>query len=114
MSSHPYRAIFRDAQAQRYRVVVNPVVPIGEEQQHVQELLRRVLAEERLIGLVAQGAKTNWRAAAWLLERRYPQRWGPVRPQDESEPAPPVLAADDPFAEVDMLAARRRARRDQE
>jgi integrase len=45
-----------------------PVVPIGDEErvqeQHVQELLARVLREERLVGLVAAGAKTNWRAAA--------------------------------------------------
>jgi hypothetical protein len=91
-----------------------PVVPLSEDEQHVQELLGRVLREERLIGLVAAGAKTNWRAPAWILERRYPERWGPVRPQEEPEPAPPIVRADDPFAEVDMLAARRRARRDDE
>jgi hypothetical protein len=53
-----------------------PVVPLSEDEQHVQELLGRVL-RERLIGLVAAGAKTNWRAPAWILERRYPERWGP-------------------------------------
>jgi hypothetical protein len=91
-----------------------PVVPISDNEQ-VQELLTRVLAEERLVAQVAAGAKTNWRAAAWLLERRYPERWGPVRPQDESEPgAPVVVGADDPFQEVDQLAAKRRARRDGE
>jgi hypothetical protein len=86
-----------------------PVVPIGEDE-HVQELLARVLAEERLVAQVAAGAKTNWRASAWLLERRYPERWGPVRPQEDAEPAPPAVGANDPFAEVDQLAARRRAR----
>jgi hypothetical protein len=88
-----------------------PVVPVaastGEE--HVQELLARVLAEERLVAQVAAGAKTNWRASAWLLERRYPERWGPPRPAAEPD-VPPAVAEDDPFAEVDMLAAKRRAR----
>jgi hypothetical protein len=37
------------------------VVPIGDDEQ-VQELLARVLAEERLIAQVAAAAKTNWRA----------------------------------------------------
>jgi hypothetical protein len=88
-----------------------PVLPIGEDEQaHVEELLRRVLAEERLVAQVAAGAKTNWRASAWLLERRYPERWGPRRPQDELDP-PAAAAEDDPFAEVDQLAAKRRARR---
>jgi hypothetical protein len=48
-----------------------PVVPLGDDE-HVQELLTRVHAEERLVALVAAGAETNWRAASWLLERRYP------------------------------------------
>jgi hypothetical protein len=90
-----------------------PVVPLSEDEQQVQELLGRVLREERLVGLVAAGAKSNWRAAAFLLERRYPERWGPVR-RPEAEPAPPALNESDPFAEVDMLAARRRARRNGE
>lgn len=77
-----------------------------------EELLQRVLDERRLTALVAAAGKGNWRAAAWLLERRYPERWGPVR-RPETEPAPPELdAANDPFAEVDMLAERRRVRRD--
>jgi hypothetical protein len=85
-----------------------PVAAITDDE-HVQELLARVLAEERLVAQVAAGAKTNWRASAWILERRYPERWGMPRPQDEPQPAPPA-GADDPFAEVDQLAARRRAR----
>lgn len=83
------------------------VVPIGNEQ-HVQELLARVLAEERLVAQVAAGAKTQWRAAAWILERRYPERWGPPRPAAEPD-APAIL--DDEFSEIDRLAAKRRTRR---
>jgi hypothetical protein len=85
-----------------------PVVAIGDEE-HVQELLARVLAEERLVAQVAAGAKTNWRASAWLLERRYPERWGPPRPAAEPD-VPPEVDANDPFREVDLLAAKRRAR----
>jgi hypothetical protein len=86
-----------------------PVVPIGDDE-HVREVIGRAIAEERLVAYVAQAARSNWRASAWLLERRYPQRWGPVRAQAESD-VPVVVSGDDPFAEVDMLAARRRARR---
>jgi hypothetical protein len=41
--------------------------------------LARATSEERLVALVAQAATKNWRAAAWILERRYPERWGPER-----------------------------------
>jgi hypothetical protein len=87
-----------------------PVVPISEEAQ-VRELLARVLAEERLVAHVAAAAKTNWRAAAFLLERRYPERWAPVRRSAlEDEPVPVAPDEHDPFGEVDALAARRRTR----
>ncbi len=82
-----------------------PVVPIGDEA-HVQELLARVLAEERLVAQVAAGAKTQWRAAAWILERRYAERWGPPRPAAEPDAA---AVLDDEFSELDQLAAKRRA-----
>jgi hypothetical protein len=71
------------------------------------QALDSVLAEERLLALVAQGAQRNWRAAAWLLERGHPERWA-LRPREPDErPAPDP---DDPFRELDELAARRRRR----
>jgi hypothetical protein len=32
--------------------------------------------EAALVLGVARAAATNWGAAAWLLERRWPERWG--------------------------------------
>ena len=73
--------------------------------------LERVLAaateETRLVAQVARAAGTgNWRASAWLLERRYAERWGPPPRAASSVPAP-LDDPDDPFAEVDELARRR-------
>lgn len=38
-------------------------------------------SEARLVVLIALAAKENWRAAAWLLSRRWPERWGGARMQ---------------------------------
>ena len=75
----------------------------------LQQVLMRALDEPRLVAYIATQARSQWRAAAWLLERRYPERWGPARRVDEDELAP-VLDPDDPFHEIDQLAARRRER----
>jgi transposase len=68
-------------------------------------------AESRQVAIIAQAARESWQAAAWLLERRYPERWARAsqREKDAGEAASPA-AADDPFAEVDELAQRRRHR----
>jgi hypothetical protein len=67
-------------------------------------LLEEALSEPRLLVYVARAAQTNWRASAWLLERRYPERWGARRRELELA----VPREGDPFAELDELAARRR------
>ena len=36
-------------------------------------------AEVRDVAIIAEAAKTKWRAAAWRLERRYASRWGRLR-----------------------------------
>ena len=59
-------------------------------------------SEVRLVGLVARAAASNWRAAAWLLERRYTERWSPQRADKD---APTIL--DDAMSEFDELAERR-------
>src|SRR4051794_32440167 len=34
-------------------------------------------AEALLVTLIAMAARDSWTAAAWILERRWPERWGP-------------------------------------
>jgi hypothetical protein len=73
-------------------------------------VLDAATSEGRLVALIAHAAARpgGWRAAAWMLERRYPERWS-ARGREEL-PAAPVARAGDPFAEVDELAERRRSR----
>jgi hypothetical protein len=33
-------------------------------------------AEAKRIQIITEAAKEDWKAAAWYLERRYPERWG--------------------------------------
>jgi hypothetical protein len=46
----------------------------------LEQALARATEETRLLARVAAhahaGKPTSWRAAAWILERRYPERWG--------------------------------------
>jgi hypothetical protein len=62
------------------------------------------LREHELVQAIARAAEQNWRAAAWLLERRYPERWSVARKPSTL----PAFDAGDPFAEIDELAERRR------
>jgi transposase len=73
----------------------------------------RAEGEARNVTLIAQAAPKNWQAAAWLLERQFPERWGRsgVRRregddegdgQGAGEPADPPL-----LSTFDELAARR-------
>lgn len=34
------------------------------------------IAEAKRIQMITEASETNWQAAAWYLERRYPDRWG--------------------------------------
>lgn len=70
----------------------------------------RAQGEVRNVAQIMTAAQTSWQAAAWLLERQYPDRWGrpSVRLREEDIEGPVLPAAVDPFAEVDELAARRR------
>jgi hypothetical protein len=95
---------YRRRRAERPSSAIGDTLPgLTAEQQAV---LDSATSEVRLVALVAQQARTTWRAAAWLLERQFPERWGPQR-FDRDEP-PLVSGPGDPFAEVDELAERRR------
>jgi transposase len=57
----------------------------GDLRQRVAEVRARgqsmsdAASEARLVVLISLAAKDNWRAAAWLLSRRWPQRWSAER-----------------------------------
>jgi hypothetical protein len=69
-------------------------------------------AEAGPVGVVVDAARSgSWQASAWLLERRWPERWARP-PQRQAQPDGLLAGQDDPFAEVDLLAERRRRRRD--
>jgi hypothetical protein len=59
-----------------------------------------------VLAIARSAARGNWKSAAWLLERRWPERWG--RPTERRERWP--ARVQDEFAEVDAIAERRRWR----
>lgn len=68
----------------------------------------RADGEVRHVAIVAAAAAENWQAAAWLLERQYPDRWSrPTLAQFRIVDEPPTFTADS----LDELAERRAARR---
>jgi hypothetical protein len=69
----------------------------------------RAEAEVRAVARIARAQEESWQAAAWMLERQHPDRWGrpSVRIREEAPPAEPEPVTDDPFKEVDELAERR-------
>jgi hypothetical protein len=97
------------------------VARVGDEDYaQLVERVDQALAEGevRNVAHIAATARDNWQAAAWLLERGYPERWGRVSTRyrlppelpPEENPATPARTGLDPFAEVDELAAKRQAR----
>jgi hypothetical protein len=40
------------------------------------------IAEAKRIQMITEASETNWQAAAWYLERRYPDRWGKQNKHD--------------------------------
>jgi hypothetical protein len=93
-------------QLERREAAMSPPEPAHAEPAHPLDrdaLIEEALSEARLLVYVAQAARTQWRAAAWLLERRHPERWGVGAREIE-----PELPGNDAFREVDELAQRRR------
>lgn len=75
----------------------------------------RAEGEARNVALVAKAATRSWQAAAWLLERQYPDRWGrpsmrQEKPDGNSDNDDAKGSPEDPFAFADELAERRRVR----
>lgn len=93
---------------------------IGVEIETFDELLRedeelrervaraRAEAEARSVASIANAARENWQAAAWLLERQYPERYARPALRQEEKPQPIVVGSD----RLDDLASRRAARRE--
>lgn len=67
----------------------------------------RAEGEARNVALIAKAAAASWQAAAWMLERQYPDRWArPSQRQDDSD-AGAKQGVPDPFEALDELAVRR-------
>jgi predicted nucleic acid-binding Zn ribbon protein len=94
------------ARRRRLRAAEPLPTPPSAPEVELEIALERALAEPRLVALIANAARTNWRASAWLLERRHPERWAiGARPEAIRTPA------DDAFVEVDEIRERRERRR---
>jgi transposase len=68
----------------------------------------RADAEARNVAIIATAARDHWQAAAWLLERQYPDKWARASQRDKSAKASETQTQSDGFGEVDELATRRR------
>ncbi len=72
----------------------------------------RAEGEAILVTRIAKAATNgSWGAAAWLLERRWPERWAKIvdrSPSGKQDSAP--AQQEDPFAKLDELASRRQHR----
>lgn len=67
----------------------------------------RAEGELRNVARIQAAAADNWQAAAFLLERQYPERWGRPAVRSEEKLPPPVTGPD----ALDELARQRQARR---
>jgi hypothetical protein len=84
-------------------------VPVVELELGLSLPERLARAEPGLVAtLIAAAQRGEWRPAAWLLERAWPERWG--HPSQRATNGSRGPDPDDPFAEVDELARRRQWR----
>jgi hypothetical protein len=70
----------------------------------------RAEGEVRNVGIIAAAGQESWQAAAWMLERSYPDRWARPSQRDHVEPPAAPIPEEDPFADVVDLTERRRSR----
>jgi len=73
-------------------------------------------AEAAEVGLIVQAARGGtWQAAAWLLEHRFPERWGRTRPPAQTERTlAPMRSPDERDREIEGLLEEEMARRARE
>ncbi|MDO8307001.1 MAG: hypothetical protein Q7V58_01415 [Actinomycetota bacterium] len=67
----------------------------------------RATAEVNALREIEQAAhRGNWRAAAWILERRYPERWGPIgrRRKAESQESAPLVSVAELEAAIERIS----------
>ena len=67
--------------AEQERLMKNPRARIRKREQIFVEFSDTVKkaqaqSEAMLVGLVGKAAEKNWTAAAWRLERKFPDKWG--------------------------------------
>lgn len=83
--------------------------PEGTPYREFHDRVQRARAESE-VGLVARIAQAagngSWGAAAWLLERRFPERWGKAT-AEAAKSEPTAAESEKAFAEVISLAKRR-------
>jgi hypothetical protein len=85
--------------------VDGPTPDPASQLERLQVAVAEATQEPKLVAVIASEARQgNWRAAAWLLSRLYPSRWG------ERVREIALVPEDDPFAELDELAELRRLR----
>jgi hypothetical protein len=113
-TSRPQRrycsAACRQSAYERRRRWRSVAVISPSEATDIERILASATSEERLVlQVAAAAAKGQWRASAWLLERRWPERWGPPEKRSAVEVVVdrPPNAIDDVFAELDEIRARR-------
>lgn len=64
--------------------------PKTENQRQLAHALKKADAEREanLVSRIMRASDDTWQAAAWLLERKYPERYArPTRPEDSTETA---------------------------
>lgn len=82
------------------RLGAQDVEPFAEFHRDFAEALAK--SEVRALAVIGKAAEKSWQAGAWLLERRYPKRWGQGRDTE-------VVRRQKMRADIKLAEARRMA-----